>query len=131
MMRMSCDVSEATEGLENEQSLILQTLPSLHLRHSSFFNPSVVSPTTQLILLPFSRLTYVTAHSTTLLSLHLRHRHFTYVTWRAPHAGVKYQFHQGLPGKRFRKRLLPSSALLRLMVIHRSSRWLHGWLYPS
>ena len=47
------------------------TLPSLHLRHSSY-NPSVAS-TLELILQPFRRLTYATAHSTTLPSLHLRH----------------------------------------------------------
>ena len=35
------------------------TLPSLHLRRSSFYNPSVASPTSQLILQPFRRFTYV------------------------------------------------------------------------
>ena len=105
---MSCDVGEVTERLENELCydynyelcsfsklsvtsptshliLILQafrhftyvtghfpTLPSLQLRHSSFSNPSVASPTS--------------AHSLTLLSLLLRHRIFTYITWRAAHA---------------------------------------------
>ena len=72
------------------------TLPSLRLHHSSFSNPSVASPTSQLILQPsvalltpqlilqpFRCFTYVTAHSPTLLSLLLRHRFFTYVTWRA------------------------------------------------
>ena len=47
------------------------TLPSLYLRHNSFYNPSVASPTSQLILQPFFRL--------------LRHRIFTYITWRAAH----------------------------------------------
>ena len=77
------------------------TFPSLDLRQSSFcsfFNISVISPTSQLILQPFSRFTHVTAHSPTLsllprvtahsptlLSLFLRHRLFTYVTWRALH----------------------------------------------
>ena len=37
------------------------------------------------ILQIFRRFTYVTAHSPTLPLLHLRHRHFTYVTWRAAH----------------------------------------------
>ena len=91
---MSCDVGDATEGL-----LILQpfrhftyvtahspSLPSLHLRHSSFSNPSVASSTSQLILQPFRCFAYVTAHSPTLLSLLLRHRIFTCVTWRAAHA---------------------------------------------
>ena len=56
----------------------------LHLRHSSFSNPSVALHTSQLILQPFRCFTYVTAHSPTLLSL-LRHRIFTCVTWRAAH----------------------------------------------
>ena len=86
--RMSCDVVKATEGLENElwrrwsggkvgewALLILQTfhhftyvtahsptLPSLHLRHSSFYNPSVASYTSQLNLQPFFRFSYVTDH---------------------------------------------------------------------
>ena len=59
------------------------TFPSLHLRHSSFSNPSIALPTSQLILQPFRCFTYVTAHSATLLSLLLRHRLFT---WRAAHA---------------------------------------------
>ena len=81
--RMSCDVGEVTESLENEQS--------------SLSKLSVASPTSH-ILQPFRRFTYVTAHSPTLSLLHLRqisfsnpsfaflrHRLFTYVTWRAAH----------------------------------------------
>ena len=41
------------------------TLPSLYLRHSSFSNTSVASPTSQLILHPFFRLSYVTGFSLT------------------------------------------------------------------
>ena len=47
--------------------------------------PSLVLPTLQLTLQPFRCLTYVTVHSPTLLSPLLRHRIFTYVTWRAAH----------------------------------------------
>ena len=43
---------------------------------SSFSNISVTSPTSQLILQPFRHFTYVTAHSPTLPSLHLRHSSF-------------------------------------------------------
>ena len=77
---MSCDIGEATEGLENE----------LYLCHSSFSKLSVTSPTSQLILqpfrtsptsqlilLPFRRFTYITAHSPTLLLLHLLHSSFS------------------------------------------------------
>ena len=62
------------------------SFPSLHLRHSSFPYPSLILPTSQLILQPFRCCTYVTAHSPTLLSPLLRHRIFSYVTWRAAHA---------------------------------------------
>ena len=81
---MSCDVGKGTERLENEQM--------------SFSKLSVASPTSQLILQPFHRFTYVTARSPTLPLLHLRdstfsspsfaslrHRLFSYVTWRADH----------------------------------------------
>ena len=41
------------------------TLPSLYLRHSSFSYPPVASPTSQLILQPFFRFSYVTGSSRT------------------------------------------------------------------
>ena len=127
----ACDIGEATEGLETELwrrwsdgrglgggSAHSPTLPSLHLCDSSFSSlakPSVVSPTSQVIIQPFRRFTYVTAHSPhypNLPSLHLRHSSLsnpsvashtsqrvlqpfcrityvtcasTYVTWRANH----------------------------------------------
>ena len=43
----------------------------------TFSNFSVTSPTSQLILQPFRRFTYVTAHSPTLSLLHLRHSSFS------------------------------------------------------
>ena len=49
------------------------TFPSLHLRHSSFSNPSFAL----LILQPFLHFTYVTAHSLTLPSLYVRHSSFS------------------------------------------------------
>ena len=62
---------------------------SFHLRHSSFSNPSVALPTSQLLLQPFRCFTYVTAHSQTLIQLLLRHRLFTYVTWRVVHGQLQ------------------------------------------
>ena len=67
---MSCDVGEVRESLENEQSFTYviaysPTLPSLYLRRSSFSNLSVASPTSQLILQPFFRFSYVTGSSLT------------------------------------------------------------------
>ena len=44
---------------------------------SSFSNPSNASPTSQLILQLFCCFTYITAHSPTFLSLHLRHSPFS------------------------------------------------------
>ena len=96
---MSCGVGEAKEGLENEalQSLILQsirrftyvtahspTIPSLHLRHSSFSSLPFASPTTQLILQTFRRFTYATANSSTLPSLYLCHNSFSNLSVASP-----------------------------------------------
>ena len=55
---MGCDVCDVTESLENE-------LCSLYVRHSSFSNPSVASPTSQLILQPSFHFSYVTGFSLT------------------------------------------------------------------
>ena len=62
----------------NQSQIVRTTFPSLHLRHSSFSNPSVVLPTSQLfhqpfrcfstsqfILQPFFRFSYVTGSSVT------------------------------------------------------------------
>ena len=65
--RMSCDVGESHSP----------TFPSLHLHHNSFSNPSFALPTSQLILQPFRRFTYVTAHSPILPSLYPRHSSFS------------------------------------------------------
>ena len=62
----------------------------------SFSNPSVTSPTSQLIIQPFRRFTYVTAHSPTHLSLLLRHWVFTYVTWGAALVWIKDLDKRGL-----------------------------------
>ena len=121
---MSSDVGEATEGLENDMwrrwsdgkirecaELVLQlfrhftyvtahspTLPSLYLRHSSFYNPWL-RPRIQngdwMKSVSKDGFTYVTAHSPTLLSLLLRHRLFTYVTWRAAHDVKNWWYRRG------------------------------------
>ena len=85
---MSCDVGKATEGLQNElrrrwcdgklEEWAPQafrhftyvrarsaTLPTLYLRHNSFSNLYIASPTSQLILQPFFRFSYVTSSSLT------------------------------------------------------------------
>ena len=91
------------------------TLPLLQLRHSSFSNPSfasltpqalhlihlaeqssfstlsVILPTSQLILLPFRRFTYVTTHSPTLPSLYLRHNSFSYPSVALPTSQIILQ----------------------------------------
>ena len=72
---MSCDVGEATEGLENELTQVKRrkglrmscdvgkVTERLENEQSSFSNPSVASPTSQLILQPFFRFSYVTSSS--------------------------------------------------------------------
>ena len=125
---MSCDVCEVTESLWNElwhrwSELILQTfrhftyvtahsptLPSLYLRHSSFSNPSVASPTPQPILQPFLRFSYITSF-TTLPSLLLRHRLFTYVTARSPTSPLLHLSHSSFSNLSF---ACPTSQALHL-----------------
>ena len=65
--------------LLHHSSAHFPSFQSLHLRHSSFwfYNISVTSPTSQLILQPFPRFTLVTTHSPTLLLLYLRHSSFS------------------------------------------------------
>ena len=60
------------------------TFPSLYLRHNSFSNPFVAIPTSQFILQPFCRFTYVTAHSPTLPLLLLRHSSFSNPSFASP-----------------------------------------------
>ena len=94
------------------------TLPSLYLRHSSFFNPSfasptsqvlhlihlasrpssfsnisVTSPTSQLIIQPFRRFTYVTAHAPTLPLLHLRRSLFSNPSFASPSTQALHSIH--------------------------------------
>ena len=53
------------------------TVTSPTVRHNSFSNPSIALPTSQPILQTFRCFTYVTVHSSTLLSLLLHHKLFT------------------------------------------------------
>ena len=69
------------------------TFPSLHLRYNSFSNPSVALITSQLILQPFRRFTYVTAHSPTLPLLHLRHSSFSYPSFASPTSQALHLIH--------------------------------------
>ena len=54
------------------------------IQQSSFSYLSITSPTSQLILQPFRRFTYVTAHFTTLPLLHLRHSSFSNPYFASP-----------------------------------------------
>ena len=96
------------------------TLPSLYLRHSSFSNPSVASPTSQFILQPlfrfsyvtssfsnlsisspksqlifqpFRRFTYLTAHSPTLPLLHLHHSSLSNPSFASPTSQAPHLIH--------------------------------------
>ena len=91
---MKCQqvVSQSSHGM----SLILQ--------------PFVASPTSQLILQPFRRFTNVTARSTTVPLLHLRHRHFTYVIDTSPTSQLILQL--------FRRFIYVTSHSTTLPVLH-------------
>ena len=67
------------------------TFPSLHIRHNSFYNPSLALPTSQLILQPFRCFTYVTVSffnpyvaSPTSQFIFQTLRCFTYITVHSP-----------------------------------------------
>ena len=51
----------------------------------------VTSPTSQVILQPFRRFTYATAHSPTLPSLHLRHNSLSYPSVASPTSQLTLQ----------------------------------------
>ena len=113
------------------------TFSSLHLRHSSFSNPSVAlptsqlilqifltSPTSQLILQPFRRVTYVIAHSPTFSvtsptsQLILRpFRRFTYVTVHSPTLPLLHLRHSS-----FSNPSIASPTSQALHLIHLASR---------
>ena len=90
---MSCNVGEATERLKNELC--------------SLSNLSVTSPTSQLILQPFRRLTYVTAHCPTLPLLHLRHSSFS-----IPHSSTFPSLHLRYSSFSNPSAALPTSQLI-------------------
>ena len=92
--------------------------PSLHLRHSSFSNPSVASPTSQPILQPFRRFTYVTAHSPTLPSLYLPHSSFSNPSVALPTSQLILQ-----PFRHFTYVTAHSPTLLSLLICHRLFTW--------
>ena len=75
---MSCGIGEVTKKLENELCY--------HYNYElcSFYNLSITSPKSQLILQPFCCFTYVTAHSPTLLLLHLHHSSFSNPSFASP-----------------------------------------------
>ena len=60
---------------------------------SSFSNLSVTSPMSQLILQPFRRFTYVTAHSPTLPLLHLHHSSFSNPSFVSPTSQALHLIH--------------------------------------
>ena len=67
-----------------------------HVFHSgglSFSNISVTSPTSQLILQPFRRFIYVTAHSPTLPLLHLCHSSFSNHSFASPTSQALHLIH--------------------------------------
>ena len=84
---MSCDVGEVTEMLENELCY------DCNYELCSFSNLSVTSSTSQLILQPFRRFTYITAHSPTFPLLHLRHSSFSNPSFASPTSQALHLVH--------------------------------------
>ena len=76
--RMTCDVGEATKGLENE---LWRRWSDGKLGEWAELLVIVVA---ELILQAFSHFTYVTAHSPTLPSLYLRHSSFSNPSFASP-----------------------------------------------
>ena len=110
--RMSCDVGKAELILQPFRHFTYvtthsPTLPSLYLRHSSFPNPYVVSPTSQFILQPCS------AHSPSFPSLHLRHSSFCSPSLALPTSQLILQ-----PFRCFTYGTAHSPTLLSLLLRH-------------
>ena len=113
---MTCDVGELTEKLESRAHS--PTLPLLFVTHSSFCNPSVALPTSQFILQPFFRISYVTgsAHSPILPSFHLRHRSFSNPSVALPMSQLILQ-----PVRCFTYVTVHSPTLLSFLLRHKPS----------
>ena len=137
--RISCDVGEVTERLENELCY------DYNYELYSFPNLSVTSPTSQLILHPFRRFTYITTHSPTLPSLYLHNSsfsnssvasptsllilhpfcRFTYVTARSPTLPLLHLCHSSFSNPSFAS---STSQVLHLIHLASSSWWKAGIL---
>ena len=83
----ACDTGEAKEGLKNELWRRWRN------RRVGVSNLSVTSPTSQLILQHFCRLTYITAHSPTLPLLHLCHSSFSNSSFASPVSQALHLIH--------------------------------------
>ena len=80
-------------GDQTRASCLRSMVTMLPLDHCSFSNLSVTTPTSQLILQPFHRFTYVTAHSPTLPLLHLRHSPFSNPSFASPASQALHLIH--------------------------------------
>ena len=89
--RMICDVGKVTKWLENE--LCYDYNYNYNYELCSFSNLYVSLPTSQLILQPFRRFTYVTAHSPTLPLLHLRHSSVSNPSFASPTSQALHLIH--------------------------------------
>ena len=79
--------------------------PHMWSMHDDILQLSVTSATSQLILQPFRRFTYITAHSPTLLLLLLCHKFFTYSPGEPPIFVLKVRKN---PEKTSPRKLVPS-----------------------
>ena len=103
------------------------TFPSLHLRHSTFSNPSVALPTSQLILQPFRRFTYNTDHSPTLPSLYPHHSSFSNPTFAFPTSQALHLGHLASRSWDTRVHIYTSTAFIGRCIVASPT---HGRHYP-
>ena len=117
---MSCNVDEVTKRLENE--LCYVTTHEL----CSFSNLSFTSTSSQFILQPFSRFTYVTAHSPTLPLLHIRHSSFSKHSVTSPTSQLILQAFRHFTHVTVHSPTLPSLLLRHRFFTYVSWRAAHG-----
>ena len=112
------------------------TLPSLYLHHSSFSNPSIASPMSQLILQPFFRFSYITGSSRSFSKLSITSptsqpilqpfRRFTYIIAHSPTLPLLHLHHSSFFNPSFAS---PMSQALHLH--HLASCPCYVWYLPA
>ena len=91
----------------------------------SFSNLSVTSPTSQLILQPFRRFTYVTSHYATFPLHHLRHSSFSNPSFASPTSQALHLIHLASHSSTFPSLHLHHSSFSNPSVASPTSQFIH------